>query len=84
VADLPGDASGMLVRDYKGKEADRLMTRIDPGVVSLLAELRGHELQAGRGIEAVEYARRGAQAPRRVAGGDHLGNDLSPRSRWRR
>jgi hypothetical protein len=31
-----------VVRDYR-KEADRLVTRIDPGVVSLLAELRGHE-----------------------------------------
>jgi hypothetical protein len=29
-------------RNYKGKEADRLVTRSDPGVVSLVAELRGH------------------------------------------
>jgi hypothetical protein len=29
-----------------GKEADRLVTRIDPGVVALVAELRGHERQA--------------------------------------
>ena len=36
----------MLVRGYKGKEADRLVTRIDPGVVSLVAELRAHERQA--------------------------------------
>ena len=34
------------MRDYKGKEADVLVTRIDPGVVSLVAELRGHERQA--------------------------------------
>jgi hypothetical protein len=40
MADLPGGASGMLVRDSKGKEADRLVTRIDPGVVSLVADLR--------------------------------------------
>jgi hypothetical protein len=33
----------MLVRDGKDKEADRLVTRIDPGVVSLVAELRGQE-----------------------------------------
>jgi hypothetical protein len=39
---VPGGASGMLCRDYKGKKADRLVTRIDPGVVSLVAELRGH------------------------------------------
>jgi hypothetical protein len=32
----------MLCRDYKGKKADRVVTRIDPGVVSLVAELRGH------------------------------------------
>ena len=46
MVDLPGGASGMLVRDSKGKEADRLVTRIDPGVVSLVAELSGHERQA--------------------------------------
>jgi hypothetical protein len=37
---------GSLVRSYKGKEADRLVTRTDPGLVSLVAELRGHERQA--------------------------------------
>jgi hypothetical protein len=31
MADIPGGASELLVRDYKGKEADRLVTRIDPG-----------------------------------------------------
>jgi len=36
----------LLVRDYNGKKADRLLTRIDPGVVSPLAELRAHEWQA--------------------------------------
>jgi hypothetical protein len=36
----------LLARDDKGKEADRLVTRIDPGVVSLVAVLRGHERQA--------------------------------------
>jgi hypothetical protein len=30
MADLPGGASGLLVRDDKGKEADRLVTRIGP------------------------------------------------------
>jgi hypothetical protein len=43
---VPGGASGLLVRDYKGKKADRLVTRIDPGVVALVAELRGCERQA--------------------------------------
>jgi hypothetical protein len=51
VADLPGGAGGMLVRDCKGKEAGRLVTRIDPGVVSLVAELRGHERQAAEELE---------------------------------
>jgi hypothetical protein len=51
MADVPGGASGLLMRDYKGKEADRLVCRIDPGVVSLLAELRGHERQAAEELE---------------------------------
>jgi hypothetical protein len=46
MADLPGGASGMLCRDYKRKEADRPVTRIELGVVSLVAELCGHERQA--------------------------------------
>jgi hypothetical protein len=43
--DIPG-GSGLLVRDSKGKEADRLITRIGPSAVPLVAELRGHERQA--------------------------------------
>jgi hypothetical protein len=46
LAVVPGGASGMLCQDYKGKRADRLATRIAPGVVSLVAELRGRERQA--------------------------------------
>jgi hypothetical protein len=42
MADMPGGASGMLVRDCRGKGADKLVTRIDLGVVSLVAELRVH------------------------------------------
>jgi hypothetical protein len=34
------------VRGYKGKEAARLVTRTEPGVVSQVADLRGHERQA--------------------------------------
>jgi hypothetical protein len=49
----------LLCRDYKAKEADRLVTRIDHGVVSLVAEFRGHERQAAEELEAVEDARRG-------------------------
>jgi hypothetical protein len=57
MADVPGGASGLLVRGYKGKEADRLVTRIAPGVVSLVSDLRAHERQAteelgqGNGVE---------------------------------
>ena len=70
MADLPGGASGLLVRDYSGKEADRLVTRIDPGVVSLVPELRARERPGRRGIGPVEGTRRAAQAPRRKPGGD--------------
>jgi hypothetical protein len=48
MVDLPGGASGILRRDYKGRRADRLVTRIDPGVAALVAELRGHERQAAQ------------------------------------
>ncbi len=58
MVDVPGGDSGLLVRDDRGKEADRLVTRIDSGVVSLLMELRGHERQAaeelGQGKTRVE------------------------------
>jgi hypothetical protein len=33
----------LLVRNYKGKDADVPVARIDLGVVSLVAELGGHE-----------------------------------------
>jgi hypothetical protein len=45
---LPGGASGLLLRDYKRKEADTL---VDPGVVSLVAELRGNEREAAQELE---------------------------------
>jgi hypothetical protein len=68
----------LLVCDYKGKEAARLVTRIDPGVVWLVADLRGHERKARRGTGPVEDRQRGAQAPRRIAGGDQTGHDQRP------
>jgi hypothetical protein len=43
MADLPCGASGLLLQ---GEEADVPVTRIDPAVISLVAELRGHERQA--------------------------------------
>jgi hypothetical protein len=39
-------ATGLLCKDYKGKEAARLVTRIDTGVMALSAELRAIERQA--------------------------------------
>jgi len=54
MVDLPGGASGLRVRGYKGKEADRLVTRIDPGVVSLVIEFRGHGRQATGELERWE------------------------------
>jgi hypothetical protein len=55
MAGLPGGASGLLVRGYKGKEADGLVTRIDP-VVSLVAELRAHERQAAEELQQMSQA----------------------------
>jgi hypothetical protein len=46
MCDVPGGAIGILSKDYKGQLADRLVTRIDPGMVSLTSELRAHERQA--------------------------------------
>jgi hypothetical protein len=51
MADVPGGASGLLMRDYKGKEGDRLVSRIDPALVSLLAELRSLERQAAEELD---------------------------------
>jgi hypothetical protein len=57
MADLSGGASGLLVRDNKGKEATAEAYRIDPGVVSLVAELRGHERLGRRGTGSVKDPR---------------------------
>jgi hypothetical protein len=54
MVDVPGGASGLLCRDYKGKEAARLVTRIDSGVVSRVAELRGHERRAAEELSRWE------------------------------
>jgi hypothetical protein len=62
----------LLVRDYKGREADRLVTRIAPGVVSLVAGLRAHERQAAEELEEwktrVEEHKRLDAAPATRAG----------------
>jgi hypothetical protein len=46
MAGILGGATGLLCKDYKGKEADQLVTKIDPGVMALSAELRALERQA--------------------------------------
>jgi ABC-type Fe2+-enterobactin transport system substrate-binding protein len=46
----------VLVRDYKRKKADHLVTRIDPAVVSLVTELRGHERQAAEELDQMSQA----------------------------
>jgi len=43
MADVPGGETGLLVRDYKGKDAATPVYRVD---TRLLAELRAHERQA--------------------------------------
>ena len=40
---IPGGSTEFLYKDFKGKEADRLVTRIDPTVIALAAELRVNE-----------------------------------------
>ena len=42
-AEVPGGTTGLLVKDYKGKDADTPVYKVD---ISLLAELRAHEQQA--------------------------------------
>jgi hypothetical protein len=74
MAGVPGGASGLLVRGCKGKEADRLVTRIAPDVISLVGELRGHERQAAG--ELGEWKHRVEVNPRRIAGGGHPGHAL--------
>jgi hypothetical protein len=67
MADVPGGAS-LLCRDYKGKEADQLVTRIDPGVVSLFAELRGHKRQAAEELASGRRTARNASPSTPAAG----------------
>lgn len=44
-AEIPGGKTGLLMRDYKGKDANQPIYRVDTG---LLAELRLHEKQAAQ------------------------------------
>ena len=49
--EIPGGATGILCRDFKGKEADQLVTTIDSGVIAMAAELRAHERQAAEELD---------------------------------
>src|ERR1019366_9249273 len=94
MADLPGGTSGLLCRDYKGNGADRLVTRIDAGVVSLVAEL--HAATGAISLErrsapvsdnAVSQPRScmHAPAPLRFSAARLVGSDLrsgGPTSGW--
>src|ERR1035437_5135045 len=83
MADLPGGASGLLYRDYKGRRADRLVVRIAPGVVSLVAELRRPRAPGGRGTGPVEDAQRLAGGDQPDAPADRRGVGLVGEGRWR-
>jgi hypothetical protein len=63
-ADVPGGTTGLLVKDYKGKEADQLVYKVDTG---LLGELRGHERQAAAELASGRRTTRSASpsTPRR-------------------
>jgi len=41
--DVPGGSSGLLCRDFKGREGTTEVYRIDPGVVALASELRAFD-----------------------------------------
>jgi hypothetical protein len=80
----------LLVRDYKGKGADRMSTRIDSGVVSLVAELRGHERQAAEELTVETLTRPRHSEPAQVfpanaaaadGRGKRFGRRLTDRSR---
>jgi hypothetical protein len=71
----PAAPAGCFVGDYKGKEAGRLVTRIDPGMVSLVAELRGHERQAAEELRQWKTRVEERSPPRRRR---------LPRRCWRR
>jgi hypothetical protein len=45
MADVPGGATGLLCREYRGKDAAPVV-KIDPGVISLTFALLSHERQA--------------------------------------
>jgi Terminase small subunit len=45
---VPGGSSGLLCRDYKGKDATQPVYKVDTGIIGLAAEIRNHEKQAAQ------------------------------------
>ena len=66
LSDVPGGTTGLLVKDYKGKDADQPVHKVD---TSLLAELRAHEKQAAEEL--------GQWSEKRELTGDALQNELT-------
>lgn len=46
--DIPGGQTGLVTRDYKGLQAGKVISRVDPGLIALLAEERENLQQASR------------------------------------
>ena len=65
-ADVPGGTTGLLVKDYKGKDADQPVYKVD---TRLLAELRAHEKQAAEEL--------GQWSEKRELTGDALQNEIT-------
>lgn len=66
-AAVPGGTTGLLCRDYKGKDANQEIYRVDTGI---LAELRLHEKQAAQelGQWSEDAALAGVDAGRKFSG----------------
>jgi hypothetical protein len=63
-----GGATGLLLKDYKGKDADQPVYKVD---TRLLAELRAHEKQAAEEL--------GQWSEKRELTGDALQNEITIR-----
>jgi len=68
LADIPGGNTGLLVRDYKGRNADKPVYKAD---TALMAEMRATERQAaeemGQWVERREKRRNGPNYSTRAA-----------------
>ena len=46
MAGVAGRRSGLLCREFKGKDSAQASYRVDPGLIALLGEIRTHKRQA--------------------------------------